>query len=213
MAVPTLVLATRNEGKVAEFKAGLAGLGITILSLSDFPTCPEIEEDGETFSANALKKARAVFAYTGLASLADDSGLEVDALGGAPGVLSHRFAGPEEDDAANNAKLLALLSGQPAEARTARFRAVLALVWGAGKETLVEGTCEGRILEKPRGEGGFGYDPLFYVPGLGRTLAELSVGEKNSISHRGTAIKNLRPVLAELIEKGELTAHAHRGGK
>lgn len=213
MVEPTLVLATRNEGKVAEFKAGLAGLGITILSLSDFPTCPEAEEDGETFSANALKKAQTAFAYTGLPSLADDSGLEVDALGGAPGVLSHRFAGPEEDDAANNAKLLALLSGRPEEARTARFRAVLALVWGPGKQRIVEGTCEGRILEKPRGRGGFGYDPLFYVPTLGRTLAELNVAEKNSVSHRGAAIRNLRPVLAELIAKGELTAHAHRGSE
>lgn len=213
MARLQLVLATRNSGKVAEFRAGLADLEFTILSLSDFPACPEVVEDGTTFAANALKKARAAFAYTGFPSLADDSGLEVDALGGAPGVESHRFAGPAGDDAANNAKLLALLSGVPEAQRSARFRAVLALVWGPGKELTVEGTCEGRILAAPRGAGGFGYDPLFYLPERGLTLAELPVTEKNAVSHRGEAIRRLRIALAGLLERGELDGHADSGGQ
>lgn len=204
MSVATLVLATRNAGKVAEIRTALADLGLTVLSLQDFPACPDVVEDGTTFAANALKKAETVFAYTGFPSLADDSGLEVDALGGAPGVHSHRFAGPEEDDAANNAKLLTLLEGVPTEKRSARFRAVLALVWGPEKATTTEGTCEGRILMAARGTGGFGYDPLFYLPERGLTLAELPVAEKNAVSHRGAAIRRLRPLLADLIKKGEL---------
>ncbi|HHY92259.1 MAG TPA: XTP/dITP diphosphatase [Firmicutes bacterium] len=204
MSAATLVLATRNAGKVAEIRTALADLGLTVLSLQDFPACPDVVEDGTTFAANALKKAETVFAHTGFPSLADDSGLEVDALGGAPGVHSHRFAGPEEDDAANNAKLLTLLAGVPTEKRSARFRAVLALVWGPEKATTTEGTCEGRILTAARGTGGFGYDPLFYLPERGLTLAELPVAEKNAVSHRGAAIRRLRPLLADLIKKGEL---------
>lgn len=204
MAGVRLVLATRNAGKVAEFQTALHDLGLTILSLKDFPACPDAAEDGDTFAANALIKARAAFTCTGLPSLADDSGLEVDALGGAPGVHSHRFAGPAEDDAANNAKLLALLAAVPEEQRTARFRAVLALVWGPGREITVEGTCPGRILTAGRGAGGFGYDPLFYLPERGLTLAELPVAEKNAVSHRGAAVRRLRPLLADLIRKGEL---------
>ncbi|NLG86138.1 MAG: XTP/dITP diphosphatase [Firmicutes bacterium] len=198
MTKPVLVLASRNQGKVAEFEAGLAGLGLEIKSLMDFPPYPEVEEDGDTFTANALKKARAAWAATGCPSLADDSGLEVEVLGGAPGVHSHRFAGPEGDDAANNALLLKKLQGLPPKKRRARFVSVLALVWGPDEELIVEGTCNGIILESPRGSGGFGYDPLFYLPEFGRTMAELTVEEKNKVSHRGQAIKRLRLVIEEM---------------
>jgi XTP/dITP diphosphohydrolase len=201
MTGPVLVIATKNMNKVAEFRAGLAGLGFNILSLTDFPNCPEIEEDGATFAANALKKARTAFSLTGYPSLADDSGLEVAALHGAPGVHSHRFAGPQQDDAANNALLLKKLAGLPPEQRQAQFRTVLALVLEPGRECTVEGICSGFIAESGRGCGGFGYDPLFYLPTFHRTMAELTVEEKNSVSHRGQAIKKLRLVLEEMSAK------------
>jgi XTP/dITP diphosphohydrolase len=195
MSRTVLVIASHNRGKVDEFQAGLAGFGFEIKSLLDFPAIEEVEEDGDTFEANALIKAQAAFAATGYPSLADDSGLEVDALKGAPGIYSHRFAGPECDDAANNALLIKQLQGLPPECRRARFRSVLALVWGPDKELIVDGTCDGIILEAPQGSGGFGYDPLFYLPEFGRTMAEISLEEKNSISHRGRAIGKLREIL------------------
>lgn len=201
MTITTLVLATQNLGKVAEFKAGLGDLGIEIKSLVDFPHCPEIEEDGDTFAANALKKARVACAFTSYPSLADDSGLEVKALGGAPGVHSHRFAGPEEDDEANNALLLKKLKGLPPEQRQAQFRTVVALVFDTDNEITVEGICNGIIIEKGRGSGGFGYDPLFYLPKFDRTMAELTIQEKNSVSHRGQAIRKLRERLKEMIKE------------
>ncbi|MGI6604693.1 MAG: XTP/dITP diphosphatase [bacterium] len=207
----TIVLATRNRGKIVEFRAALENLGFTVRSLHDFPAFPDVVEDASTFRENALKKARATFTFTGLPSLADDSGLEVDALGGLPGVQSHRFAGPQGDDTANNAKLLTLLQGLPPEKRTARFRAVLALVWGEGKELTVDGTCEGVILEKERGSGGFGYDPLFYLPERDLTMAEMDLQDKNAVSHRGKAIQRLSGLLTDLIKRGELQ-HAHRCG-
>lgn len=194
-----LVFATRNRGKLVELRQLLAGA--EVLSVDEAAArlgreIPDVVEDADTFAGNAIKKAREVSAVTGLPALADDSGLEVDALGGAPGVYSARYAGEPADDAANNAKLLAALAGVPAARRTARFRAVLALADVAGPlgdEVLTaDGACEGLVLEAPRGAGGFGYDPLFLVPSLGQTFAELGVGPKGQLSHRARAMAALR---------------------
>lgn len=197
-----LVFATRNPGKLVELHELLAGLPLAILSAREL-ALPEVEEDGETFAANAGKKALEVSRATGLPALADDSGLEVDALGGAPGVVSARYAGPEQDDRKNNDRLLRELAGVPPERRTARFRSVIALADAAGRlggEVLTaEGTCEGLILEAPRGSGGFGYDPLFYAPELGCTFAEAGVGPKNDLSHRARAMRAMRPRLVEYL--------------
>jgi XTP/dITP diphosphohydrolase len=181
-----LVLATRNPGKVAELAARLADLPVTLVSAADLPGAPEVDEDAGTLHGNALKKARALAAFAGLPALADDTGLEVDALGGAPGVLSARFAGPDATDADNRAALLDALAD--ADSRSARFRTVLAFVDGAEARTF-DGLCDGRILRAERGAGGFGYDRLF-VPadGDGRAFAEMDAAEKNTISHRGRAL-------------------------
>ncbi|MBE3586254.1 MAG: XTP/dITP diphosphatase [Thermoanaerobacter sp.] len=193
-----LVLATRNPGKVRELSQLLSPLGYEVLSLEHFPGVPEVVEDGATFKDNAVKKATAVARHTGQLALADDSGLEVDYLGGAPGVRSARFAGEGHDDRANNEKLLRLLAGVPPEKRTARFRCVVAVATPEGKVLTTEGTCEGIIAEEPRGEGGFGYDPLFYVPSCGKTFAELEPEVKNRISHRGRALALMKEILAGL---------------
>jgi XTP/dITP diphosphohydrolase len=204
MTRPVLVFATRNRGKVAELRQLLADVDLEVRSLDqvDRPV-PEVIEDGDTFHDNAVKKAREVSAALGLPALADDSGLEVDALGGAPGVISARYAGPEADDAANNAKLLAALSGVPAERRTARFRAVLALADVDGplgdRFITAEGVCPGSVLTAPRGTGGFGYDPLFYAPELGATFAEVGIGAKGGLSHRARAMAAIRPRLVEYL--------------
>jgi len=194
-----LVVATRNANKVREIAPLLGDLAGQLLSLADFPALPEVVEDGATFGANAVKKARAIAALTGLPALADDSGLEVDALGGQPGVRSARYAGAGHDDRANNARLLAELKDVPPAARTARFRCAMALADTADPEgwTLYvrEGLCEGVILDAPRGHNGFGYDPLFFYPPLGRTFAELSVAEKNHLSHRARAIAAILPLV------------------
>lgn len=153
-------------------------------------------ETGATYRDNALLKARAAARLTGLPALADDSGLEVDALGGAPGLFSARYGGPGLDDAGRCARLLAALRGVPEGRRTARFRCVIALVDPRGGEHVVEGVAEGRIAEAPRGGGGFGYDPVFYYPPLGRTFAELTDTEKAEVSHRGRAARALRQLLA-----------------
>ncbi|MEM9491009.1 MAG: non-canonical purine NTP pyrophosphatase, partial [Myxococcota bacterium] len=171
-----LVFATRNSGKVVELRQLLADVELAVLSLSDVEvqrgiSIPEVIEDGDTFAANAALKARAINRATGLPALADDSGLEVDALDGAPGVYSARYAGPEASDADNNAKLLAAMRDVPDEQRSARFRSSLALADRSGPlaDSLLtaDGVCEGRILREPRGSGGFGYDPLFFAPELG----------------------------------------------
>ncbi len=195
MSRPRLVFATRNRGKLAELRALLADMPIDVLSLDDVEV-PEVEETETTFAGNAALKARAVNAATGLPALADDSGLEVDALDGAPGVQSARYAGVHGDDEANNDKLLAALADVPDDRRTGRFRSALALADG---DTLLEadGTCEGRVLRERRGTGGFGYDPLFYAPELGATFAELGVGIKNGLSHRARAMKAMKPLLIE----------------
>ncbi|MDI6907678.1 MAG: XTP/dITP diphosphatase [Thermoanaerobacterales bacterium] len=194
-----LVLATRNAGKVRELASILGPLGVDVVSLADYPGLPEIPEEGETFEANAVFKAREVARLTGETALADDSGLDVDALGGAPGVHSARFAGEPKDDAANNAKLLRLLEGIPPEKRTARFRCVVALATPEGEVYTAEGVSEGVILDKPRGENGFGYDPLFYVPSLGRTFAELDMDAKNRISHRGRALAQVAGLVRRVL--------------
>jgi XTP/dITP diphosphohydrolase len=201
-----LVFATRNKGKLVELRALLPGLDVRSLDELD-RAVPEVVEDADTFAGNASKKAREVARATGCPALADDSGLEVDALGGAPGVWSARYAGEPANDAANNAKLLAALAGVPAERRTARFRAVLALADPAGplgdRVITADGACEGVILDAPRGTGGFGYDPLFYAPELGQTFAEAGVGPKSDLSHRARAMRAMRPqLLAYLAELG-----------
>lgn len=185
------MVASRNRHKREELEQLLAGLPCELRALDEYPDCPEVVEDGATFVANAVKKARAAAGCTGEWALADDSGLEVDALNGAPGVQSARFAGEPRSDARNNEKLLALLAEVPPARRTARFRCVIALAGPAGELETVEGAIEGRISESPRGIGGFGYDPLFLLPGLGRTMAELAPGEKNRLSHRGRALAAL----------------------
>lgn len=197
-----LVFATRNPGKVVELRQLLpdtAVLGIDEAAARLGRAIPEVDEDADTFAGNAAKKAREVSQATGLPALADDSGLEVDALGGAPGVWSARYAGPSASDAANNAKLLAALAGVPAARRTARFRSVLALADLAGPlgdaVITADGACDGVVLDAPRGTGGFGYDPLFLVPELGQTFAELGVGTKGELSHRARAMQAIRPRL------------------
>lgn len=195
-----LVLASGNAGKVREFQA-LLGVAWRVRPQSEFALVP-VEETGKTFLANALLKARHAAKATGLPALADDSGLEVDALGGAPGVWSARYAGPQADDAANNAKLLAALVGVPASRRTARYRCVL--VWLAGPDDeaplVAEGVWEGRILPVPRGQGGFGYDPIFLDPGTGLAAAELDDVAKNARSHRGQALARLRALLPSGVD-------------
>ncbi|AFV10662.1 non-canonical purine NTP pyrophosphatase [Thermacetogenium phaeum DSM 12270] len=194
-----LVIASRNRGKIAEYGEMLRDLPVEILSLADFPDLPEVRETGRTFRENALIKARAAAAATGLIALADDSGLEVDYLNGAPGVYSSRYAGPEQNDEANNRKLLAALEGVPMARRGARFRCVIAIVTPEGREFLSEGVCDGRISLAPRGRAGFGYDPLFLVPSLGKTFAELGPEVKNRISHRAQALRAARDMLRRLI--------------
>jgi len=188
-----MVLATRNRDKVRELGRMLTGVGIEIVGLDDVaPGSDELHEDEDSFVGNALSKARQAVALTGLPALADDSGLEVDALDGAPGIWSARFAGTHGDYQANNALLLERMSEVPDELRTARFRCVVALVDPeSGLERTFEGTCEGVIARAPRGRGGFGYDPLFLLPDRGRTVAELPPAEKDAISHRGRAVRRL----------------------
>lgn len=196
--IDRLVLASGNAGKLRELGSVLAHLGMQVLPQSDFGV-PEAEESGLSFVENAILKARNAAAHTGLASIADDSGIEVDALNGAPGIYSARYAGPGADDAANNAKLLAALDGVAPSARNARFRSVIVFMRHAedASPLIAEGCWEGRILEHPRGSAGFGYDPLFLVGGHGVSAAELPAGEKNRLSHRGQALRRLLAALTE----------------
>jgi len=197
-----MVLASRNKGKIKEIRAMLADLGIELLSLDDFPDIPEIVEDGETFLDNALKKARTVAELTGENVLADDSGLEVEVLQGAPGVHSSRYAGNGADDAKNIAKLLDKLRDVPPGERKAVFRCVLLLHWPGGRWETFEGRWEGEIAQAPAGESGFGYDPVFYLPESGLTVAELPAESKNRLSHRAQAFKKLTIRLEELTKSG-----------
>jgi XTP/dITP diphosphohydrolase len=196
----SLVIATANPGKLREFQALLADLAVAPVAQGALGvTAPE--ETGTTFAANALLKARHAAAASGAAAIADDSGLEVDALGGAPGIYSARYAGEAAGDAANNAKLVAALQGVPFAARRARYRCALVYLDGPGDPAPLhtQGVWEGYILEAPRGAGGFGYDPYFWLPELGLTAAELEPERKNRLSHRGTALQALRRALAERL--------------
>lgn len=190
-----VVFATRNHGKVRELAELMAGSGIEFITAGDIAGAPEVVEDGDTFEANAAKKAVALAQSSGMVAVADDSGLEVDALAGAPGVHSARFSGPGATDASNNALLLQRLSDVPAARRTGRFVSAIAIALPDGSVQTVRGTCEGIIGTAPRGDGGFGYDPLFIVPEFGLTYAELDLVTKNEISHRGRAFRMARPLL------------------
>lgn len=187
-----LVLASGNPGKLREFEALLSPLAYRISPQADF-SVPEVEESGLTFIENALLKAREACRISGLPALADDSGLEVDALQGAPGIYSARYAGEPKSDEANNRKLLAAIDRVPEDQRTARYWCVLVLLRHAKDPVplIVQVSWEGRILTSPRGEGGFGYDPLFWLPDIGMSVAELSGEEKNRLSHRGRALQAL----------------------
>ena len=195
-----ILLATQNQGKVRELQDLLAGENIEVLSLLDISDWEDVEENGKTFADNATLKARAAVLRTGLIALADDSGLEVDALDGAPGVYSARYAGEPKDDERNNDKLLALLESVPDDKRTARFRCALVVATPDGEEYLTEGMVEGRILRQRRGKGGFGYDPLFFVTEFARTMAELNLAQKNKLSHRSQAVHKVIPILQALKE-------------
>lgn len=191
----TLLLATTNEHKLGEFRTIFRDLPFTLLSLRDVQIDMDVEETGTTFAENALLKAHAYAQAANMLALADDSGLEIDALGGAPGIYSARFAGRETSYEERFRLIYARLRDVPREQRTARFRCAIALVDPAGYERVVEGTVEGVIADEPRGENGFGYDPIFLVPEFGRTTAEMAPEEKHRISHRGRAAEAARRLL------------------
>ncbi len=196
-------MASRNRHKIREIEALWGGdPGFELVALDDVAPGASLREDEPTFEANALAKARQAAAATGLPALADDSGIEVDALGGAPGVRSARFAGDPCDDARNNALLLRSLEGVPPENRSARYRCAAAYADPArGLEIVRMGTCEGVVLEVPRGEGGFGYDPLMLMAPLGKTMAEIGLAEKNRLSHRAAAFRALASALGAIARR------------
>ena len=191
------LVATQNEGKKEEYRELLDGLRAEIVFPDDLGLELNVREDGTTYAQNALKKARAFASASRLLTIADDSGLEVDALSGAPGLHSARYA--EGTDADRVDKLLEAMSAVPWEERTARFRCVLVVITHSSRVVESEGICEGVIALEPQGEGGFGYDPIFYVPGRGRTMAQLPRKTKNRISHRARAVQGALPALAELL--------------
>lgn len=194
-----ILLATRNQGKLKEMKRILRDMPIELLSLNDFPDFPEVIENRDSFEGNAYKKAFEISERSGLTTLADDSGLMVDALNGAPGVYSARFAGEDHDFAKNNQKLLRLMKGVPWQERTARFVCVMCLYEKSGDSEFMKGSCEGYITTKLRGNNGFGYDPLFYVESYGKTFGELSPEIKNQISHRAKALEKMKKVLSRKL--------------
>lgn len=195
-----LLIATKNKGKVREIADMLAPMGIRVTSLLDYAGMPEIIEDGITFRANAAKKAVVIARHTGVVVMGEDSGLEVDALGGRPGVYSARYAGEGADDEANNDLLLKELSGVPDEKRTARYRCAMALADKDALVDVVEGVCEGRIASVRRGSNGFGYDPLFLIPSRQKTFGELDLAVKQTMSHRADALRKfLKPLENYLV--------------
>jgi XTP/dITP diphosphohydrolase len=194
-----LVVATHNPGKIRELNQLLANLPVQLIS-ADEASVPDVEETGTTFEENALLKARAAREHSGEASLGEDSGIEVDALNGEPGIYSSRFAGPDADDDDRNRILMERLEGVPDERRSCRYRSAVALVLPDGREFVCEGRCEGRIGYSPRGENGFGYDPIFYLPERDQMMAELPPEEKNEISHRGRALRELKVTLTRLLQ-------------
>jgi len=197
-----ILVATQNPGKRAELEELLAPAGVSVVSPGEVGWDGQVIEDGNSLKDNALKKARAGLMATGLATMADDTGLFVDALGGDPGILSARYAGPEQDPAANCAKLLDALKGVPPADRNAEFRCVVTLCTPEGNEHLFGGTCRGQITLKERGEAGFGYDPIFEVSDTGLTFAQMTQEEKHRWSHRGRALEALCGFLAEFAEEG-----------
>ena len=194
-----VVLGTRNQGKLNEFKALFSKEALILHSWKDFDHTFLVNEDGKTFWENALKKAEITTRITGEVSVADDSGLEVDAISGRPGIFSARYAGPEASDGENITKVLGELRGVPSSQRGARFVCVLVIFAPDGRWEWVEGECRGVITDSPRGQSGFGYDPIFLVPELGKTFAELDQEEKNRISHRAQAVNKLRPLLKKYL--------------
>ncbi len=205
-----LLLATRNRGKVRELRALLDGTGIDVTDLTEFPHVLLPEETGSTFAENALLKARAAACGSGMWALADDSGLEVEALGGAPGVRSARYSGENASDEDNNALLLQRLAAVPEERRGARFVSSVALCGPGGQCVVREGYCSGVVAWAPRGSGGFGYDPLFYVPAEGMTYAELPDSRKNEISHRARALFAIRRDIIERLAPEQAHVDCHR---
>jgi len=196
-----LLVATGNQGKLKEIRRLLEHSGVEVVGLDQFPNTPEVIEDGDTFEANARKKALEMAHFSGCLTLADDSGLVVEALDGAPGVHSARYAGEQGNDAANNAKLLTELADIEDERRQAAFNCVMALATPTGDCQTFSGKIAGLIMRGERGDQGFGYDPLFMVPEYGKTMAELPLDIKNRISHRGAALKQLIPILRQLAEQ------------
>ena len=197
--MPKLLIATNNAGKVAEFRKLLDGCGWEIVTPVELNIELEVEEAGQTYLENATMKAVAFAKASGLTALADDSGLEVDALDGRPGILSARYAGPDLTDAERAGELLKELAGVPDEERTARFRCVIAIAKNEDDVRSVEGTVEGRIAREPKGENGFGYDPVFLLPGRELTAAELTPDEKHAVSHRGVATRKARKLLENML--------------
>ncbi len=205
-----LLVATTNAGKFAEVRACLKNLPLMILSLNDLGEWPVVVEDSATFEENALKKARILAEYSSILTLADDSGLEVDALDGAPGIYSARYGGEEGDDDKNNEKLLRELIGVPVEKRTARFVCALALCAPKArgmKDWAVRESCEGRIAFELKGQNGFGYDPLFFYPPFGKTFGEIDRATKATVSHRGKALKKLAEMLPSLVDLKPMRIH------
>ncbi|ULT55877.1 XTP/dITP diphosphatase [Neobacillus drentensis] len=198
-----VIIATKNPGKAREFEEIFSSRGITVRTLLDFPELPEVEETGTTFEENAILKAEAVSKALDKMVIGDDSGLIVDALDGRPGIFSARYAGEPKNDQNNTDKVLGELQGVPEEKRTARFYCALAIAVPGQETQTVSGTCEGRILEERRGTNGFGYDPVFYVPEKGLSMAELSSEEKNQLSHRASALKKLDVLLDTILERAE----------
>jgi XTP/dITP diphosphohydrolase len=195
-----VIVATRNKGKIREIREALKGLGLRVYALSDFPDVPEIEEDGKSFTENALKKARFYSKVFGKLTLADDSGLEVDSLRGMPGIYSARYSGERASSRENNQKLLKEMEGIPLSKRGAQFKCMMAMVSPSGKETMTEGVCKGRIGMREKGRRGFGYDPLFILSRYGKTMAELSLKEKNRISHRGKALRKIKKMIKAFMD-------------
>ena len=196
-----LLVATNNRGKLREYAELLKGLPFELTTLSEQGITQEVEETGSSLEQNAVSKATTYASLSGLTTLADDSGLEVDALGGEPGPLSRRYAGENVSDKERNDYLLAKLKDIPREKRTARFRAVIAIAMPGGRVGIGEGVCEGIIAFSAKGEGGFGYDPIFYLPELDKHMAELSLEEKNRISHRAKAAEKARLILERLAKQ------------
>ena len=201
--MPKLLLATKNAAKVREYLLPLQGIPCDIVTLSDAGIDVAVRETGETMEENASIKARAYASASNLTALADDSGLEVDALGGEPGVLSARYAGEGVSDRQRLDFLLSKLSHVPWEQRAARFRCVIAIATPKGAVELCQGECHGIIAFEPKGEGGFGYDPIFFLPELGKTMAELTIEEKNEISHRGKAARRARQILERYVSNSD----------